>query len=270
MALNFLNNGIGGTLGDSLALAKPLVLSGNVWYVNSTVGSDAASPRGQNREKPLATLQQAVTNAADGDLVVLLSGHAESISTTVTINKKLIVIGEGSAAGLPTVSLTQSADVVMLSCTVSRVELRNILFPEPGLAVTTARVAFSSTDQLGNGCYFRCGSHTGAAPVTMNSSDRLRLENCTFISTATDVSLQPFAAVLGTTALADIVVDGLVLSDGTVGFSNLYSWDTGGFAITRLRATNISLLLGADMKLHASSTGLVNVATATGGGKVVW
>lgn len=271
MSLNTLYNGIGASLGDSLAMAKPLMLSGNVWYVSYARGTDAASPAGQNREKPLKTLQQALTNSVDGDIVVLLSDHVEVISTTVTVSTKVIIVGEGSAGGNPVASLTQGADVVMLQCATSRVELRNILFPEPALAVSARRVGVSAADQVISGCRFECGPHTGTAALLIAAGgDRLHIENTTFISTATSTGAQPAGAVNVSGAVADIVLDGVVFSDGTVGFSLIYAWDSSSNAITRLRATRLSLLLGADMKLHASTTGLVNVATATGGGKVVW
>ena len=39
-------NGLGQALGDTLATAEPLRMSGAVWYVNSATGTDAASPSG--------------------------------------------------------------------------------------------------------------------------------------------------------------------------------------------------------------------------------
>ena len=271
MSLNTLYNGIGGTLGDSLALAKPLMLSGNVWYVSSARGTDAASPAGQNREKPLATLQQAVTNASAADVIVLLSDHAESISSTVSIAKQLIIVGEGSSGGNPTATLTQGADTTMISLATSGIELRNIKFPEPAIAIANPRVSVVSSGVWVDGCRFEVGKNTDVAAFYVTAgSDTLRVTNSTWISVATDRTLQPVTSFYFSGAVSDVVLDGLVFSDGEVGYSNIYSLDASAGAITRLRATNISLLLGADLKFHASSTGLINVATATGGGKVVW
>ena len=47
MAITTLPNGIGQSLWDSLATAEPLSISGNVWYVHSTTGTDGASPAGR-------------------------------------------------------------------------------------------------------------------------------------------------------------------------------------------------------------------------------
>ena len=77
--------------------------------------------------------------------------------------------------------------------------------------------------------------------------------------------LPPFAA-----ATADMELDGLVLSGGTVGFSNYNAFDGGSFAISRIRGLSVSLLLGADMKLNASSTGYVNIQLSTGGSRFQW
>jgi hypothetical protein len=61
-----------------------------------------------------------------------------------------------------------------------------------------------------------------------------------------------------------------VFSDGTVGFSNYYAVDLSAGAQSRLTLLGISLLLGAEMKLHSSSTWRLAGLLATGSGKLVW
>ncbi|MEY4931756.1 MAG: hypothetical protein RLZZ403_76, partial [Pseudomonadota bacterium] len=99
-------NGIGGSTGDSLALAKPLMMSGSVWYVDSATGTDAAGSAGKDRSKPLATLATAVSNASDDDIIVFFDGHEETLTSAQTLGKRLSLIGEGSDAGVPTVTFT--------------------------------------------------------------------------------------------------------------------------------------------------------------------
>ncbi len=81
---------------------------------------------------------------------------------------------------------------------------------------------------------------------------------------------QPGVGVITLGALADLDLDGLILSAGVVGFSNYFALDASAGAVTRLRAINCSLLLGADVKLHASSTGRFNAGTVTGGSRIEW
>ncbi len=267
---NIYPNGIGGSLGAALATVEPLWTSGAVWYVYNATGVDAASPAGRNREKPLATVAQAVTNASDGDIVVFLSGHTQTLSSVQAVAKKLTFIGEGSSAGSPTVIFTSSADAGIFSTSTSFVEFHNIKFAASTATNTNARLILGSTDAVVDGCRFECGANDARAISLAASSDRTRIRNTTVISTATSLSAQPGTGIITLGALADLELDGLVLSSGTVGFSNYFALDASAGAVTRLRGISLSLLLGADVKLHTSSTGRLNVSTATGGSRVEW
>ena len=60
--------------------------------MDSATGSDAASPAGKDRIKPLATLAQACTNAATGDIIVCLAGHAETLTSGQTFSTANILV----------------------------------------------------------------------------------------------------------------------------------------------------------------------------------
>lgn len=273
MPTNSYPNGIGGSLGDSLVSQKPLLATGNVWFVSSLIGVDAASPAGQNREKPLATLAQAVTNAADNDIVVFLSGHTQALTAVQALSKRLCLIGEGSTAGVPTVSFTLNAagNPSMFTVSGGAVELRNIKIGSNAQANTAARIAVTGSEFRMRGCYVECnGFDEGPALSMATGADRALIENSTFISTATSLTDQPESAIKTLNALADIELRGLVLSGGACGFSNYYAFDGSAAAITRLKCESLSLLLGADFRLHASTTGWVSAPTCTGGSRLVW
>lgn len=272
MSVQFYPNGIGGTVGDSLDTCKPLLTTGNVWYVNSVGGVDAAAPAGQNREKPLATLAQAVTNALDDDIIVFLQGHTQTLLAGQAVAKRLTFIGEGTTAGKPGVSFIAGAAITIFSITAAAVELRNIYFPPSNVANTNPRVLYNSaTDGVIRGCYFECGAtDTSSALRIGNGSARMRLESNTFISTATSVTAQPTCAIDGSGALVGLNIKDLVVSSGTVGFSNYAAVDFSFTVTSQLKAEGISLLLGADMALGTSTTGRCNVQLATGGSRVQW
>lgn len=266
---NIYQNGIGGTLGAQLATVSPLWTSGAVWYVKGG-GTDGASPAGRNREKPLNTTAQAVTNAADGDIICYLDGHVETFAASQAVAKKLTFVGEGSSSGLPTVRLTMNADAALFSVSTPNVEFHNLKFMQSTASNTNARIALGSTDAVIDGCYFECGDRDARAISLAASADRTRIRNTTVISTSTSLSQQPGVGIIALGALTDLELDGLVLSAGTVGFSNYFALDASAGAVTRLRGINCSLLLGADVKLHASSTGRFSVGTASGGSRVEW
>ena len=266
-------NGIGESTGDTLAVAEPLITSGSVWYVRSTTGVDAVSPRGLSSTEPLATLAQANTNASNGDIIVLLDGHTETIATGgITISKNLVIVGSGSSSGLPTVKLTPFAeDACMLTISGAAVQLRNVWFEERTFASTVnATIKVSGANFQMIGCYCQLGQYDFVALELASGADRSRLINTTMISTATSLTAQPVSALYTSAALTDWDIDGLVLSAGSHGFSSAYACNAMAGAVTRLRVQSMSLLLSANAAFHGSSTGHVNVQTTTGNSHVVW
>lgn len=270
MSVKFYPNGIGGSVGDQLDTCKPLGTSGNVWYVSSLIGTDSSAPAGQNREKPLATIAQAVTNAAADDIIVCLQGHVEVLTAAQSLAKALTIIGEGTTGGKPGVSFsTNAAAASVFSIGSSFVELRNLYFPEGTQTNTSGKVTVGGAFARIVGCYFeQGGKDTGAGVVV--SADALRIDNSTFISTGAFRAVQPLAAIKSTaTSTAQLELTGVVVSAGTVGFSNYSAVDlTLSTVLTRLKVLGLSLLLGADMDLAAGWTGFYNVQLATGGSRV--
>ena len=271
----FYPNGIGEALGDTLATAEPLITSGDIWYVKSTIGADAASPRGLDATRPLATLNQAVTNSASGDIIVLLDGHTETLATggTITISKNLTIVGSGSSSGLPTAKITpQALDALAITCSGAGIQWRNVWFEERTAASTSSFFSITGARFQMIGCYAQLGANDAALMSLGSGADGARLVNTTVISTATALASQPTTGIRVTAAIADLDLDGLVLDNGGYGFSSPYAFDntTTSVAITRLKGQSVSLLRGADMSLHASTTGHVNVQTATGNGRVLW
>lgn len=263
-------NGIGESLGDQLITGKPLFTSGQVWYLNFSTGTDAVSPQGLNPQAPLKTLAQAVTNASDNDILVMLA--SETVTAVVTLSKKLTIVGSGTSAGVPSISVgTNAAAASTFAVTTSAVELRNLRLTSNAQTNSSDRIAVSAGDFRMVGCYVECAGTDEGDTLSLDSgADRTRIVNSTFISTATSASDLPKSAIVSSAAIADLELDGLVVSAGTVGYSSQFAVDLSTAAVTRVKGQSLSLLLGADMKLHASSTGWVNVQTATGASRVEW
>lgn len=268
-------NGLGGAIGDVLATCKPLWTSGNAWYVSSLSGIDAGGTAGQNRERPLATIQQAITNASDDDIIVCLAGHSQvGLTSAVAVGKRLTIVGEGTASGKPSVTFnTNTASAInAFSVTATNVEFRNIYFPTNITANAGAKILVSGTVSRFRtvGCYFETTANESNALVLSNGADQARIESCTFISTAGSLANQPGAALFGAGAtLADLEITGSVFSGGAFGFFGA-AIDLSGVTVSRLKGLSVSLLLGADAKLGSASTGYFNVQTSTGGSRVDW
>lgn len=277
-----LPNGIGQALGDQLVTGKNLVLSSTstVYYVHST-GSDASN-NGLQPERPFATLAQAITTAVDNDVIVLMAGHAETISTGLTIGERLTIVGGGSSGGEPTVTLTAAdaaAPLFAITAGGSGCQLRNIKFPTPSALLTTARITCVGTDVTVRGCVFEAATNDAVATVSLGTScDRIRLESCTFKSTATGAASRPASAIIiaaGVTVpqvdLKDCVFDG-----GAYGYVTTGGLGLSGYAVdfretlTRIRVENLTLRGGADIALRnaAPPAGYLQISSVAGAGFV--
>lgn len=269
------SNGLGGTTGDTLATCRPLIQSGNAWYVGSNVtgAADAAAPAGKDRQKPLLTLGQAITNSAAGDIIVLLDGHTEILTAVLAISKQLTIVGEGLSGGRPTANFTMNAAAAdTFTVNQQGTELRNIWFKEASQTNTSAaKVNITASECRVVGCYFECGAKDQLSGILLGAgANGARLVNTTLISTATSAATRPTRGVQASAALADVELDGLILSDGTVGFSTA-AWDSAAVSLTRLRGLSLSLLLGADMLLNATNNGsYLNPQVSTNGGRIEW
>lgn len=268
-------NGIGGTTGDTLATCKPLQLAGSVWYLYSATGVDGASPAGKDRQKPLATLAQAHTNAAAGDIIVCLDGHTETLAATQVFSKAVFLIGEGSSAGKPTVSFRTSAANLGVFSLQAGVNLGNIYFPSSvqsnaGPGANVGKVHLGNGNNIIRGCYFEESAFDQLPGLSIATGlSGIRVENSTFISTATLVATRPTYGLYHVGTVSELDVNGCVFSDGTVGFSGA-AWDGTAGIGTRMRAQSVSLLLGAEALHNAATTGFFNPQTATGGGRIDW
>lgn len=265
----FLPNGLGDyPTGDSLAYAKPLQISGNVWYVSSATGTDAVSPAGLNASKPLATLGQAITNAADHDLVVLVGAHTEALTAAVTVNKSVTIIG--SMASASSLTRTGGAAANLLTITAAGVQLRNLRFLSTATSAgATARIAVSGARFRMVGCYLESGAYdTGPALLLASGADQAEIRNCEF--RAYSLTTGPESALKSSAALTQLRMYSTTFSASNTSWSNYYAVDLSAGAVTRAEFENLALLYGSDMKLHASSTGWVHVELATGGSRVDW
>lgn len=277
-------NGLGELTGDSLVTSTaPLYLSGAVWWVLSTIGIDAAGAAGQDRERPLATLQQALANASDGDIIVLRDGHVQTVTVAIALTKSITVVAGGrSAAGLPTVMFTLNAPNASLFTvnTISGVELRNILFAENQQtnANTSGKIdiGINAPNTRLIGCYFRCGAadvNQPAVGLSASSETGNRFDAVTFISTATGAT-RPATGIGGSLASIGTEIFNCVFDDGTVGWGPILGIAPAACllanTLSSVRILGAQLRNNATIFLGAAAVGYVGVSQATGAAKVIF
>ena len=103
MGLTNFPNGIS-SFGVPVLGSGELTTTGNVFFVDSGAANASDSSKGTDKGKPLATLDEAVSrcSANNGDIVVLMPGHAETISNATDLSfdvagVNIIALGEGTA-----------------------------------------------------------------------------------------------------------------------------------------------------------------------------
>jgi hypothetical protein len=268
----FYPNGTGSQLGDTLALAEPLVTSDDVVYVHHTASAPDAVG---TPERPYATLPDAVAAALESDhhtIVVMMDGHTETMAP-ITISAEMTIIGAGSSSGLPTVkiSFTNGASPG-LAITGDNVEFRNIWFPVRSVESLRDRIYMNgvSGTQI-RGCYFEYNENDHGSPVHGFNTTATTMESCTFISTAASPPDGANEAVRFAGGTAGLVMSSCVFDGGPYGFAQGVAAIIGATGdVTGLRGLNISLLRGADIFVANAALGYFNVAVSTGSARVRW
>lgn len=153
-------------------------------FVDSNNGSNSYD--GLTRAAPRATLASALSNADPGDLIVLLQGHAETLSTSgVTWSQSgVTVIGFGNGHYAPALTCG-AADVVGITMSGSNNVLTGVRIIGSASQTSAASVALSitGTDNDVSKIEF---SH-GAGPlgcILMTAAHRTKLRYIRFVGTA--------------------------------------------------------------------------------------
>lgn len=262
-------NGLGGSV-DIIALNEPFYgLNSSSWYVHFATGVDAVAPAGRDKQAPLKTLRQAVTNATENDVIVLLDGHDEMLDApSIALNKRgLVIVGCGQTAGIPNVKLRNSATTsTVFGITAANIQLRNISFLESTALIVGGQSRLgqsgASDGLVIDGCHFSSGPNDNT-PWFSNINDYTTIRNTTFISTAVDPAARPSTPL--TISGSGVRLDGVVFSDGVYGFNTGYALEVG--VATDLMGDAVSFLLGASAKIGATSTGYL-IPIVTGGGAI--
>ncbi len=178
----------GGWNGGALVIADEGQSTGRRFWVDSgsATGADAAG-YGQSPDSPFLTLDYAfnATNgvsASQGDIVYLMAGHAETISTALPValdTAGVTVIGQGEGAARPTLTLSTNATATV-TVSAASIKIKNVLFVgaldglNTGLTVTGAD--FTAED-----CEFRDTTNVETDIwVTVTSAVRPTFRRCFF------------------------------------------------------------------------------------------
>jgi hypothetical protein len=151
--------------------------TGTYWFVDSTTGSNGNS--GRDKDHPYADLATAVSSstASKGDVILLMPGHSETVTTTITPKAGSYIIGLGHGRNRAVLTAgTGAIDTFTISA--ANVTLQNFVIVGAASGVT-ALVECSSNDLRLSGMELQ----GAAAPTTLitfsnASATRPLIENC--------------------------------------------------------------------------------------------
>lgn len=260
--------GLGEALGDTLITTYPLYIGARVWWV--AAGGDDSN-QGLERRQPFATLETAISEASDGDWIVVVDGYTETRTTPYAVNKRLTIIGSGQSDGKPTVKLTpNAASEPLFNVSVAGVSLRNLWIEENAQANDEPRINVTGTRFRMVGCYVECnGFDDDYALYLAAASGDYELRSCTFVSTATAQDSVPQPAVAVAQTPLRVLMRGVVFDGGTYGFANGIAYNEL-VPVPQLEIEQLSLLRGADMTIDADTIGGVLPTTQTGNPRISW
>ena len=259
--------------------------TGNTFFVDSgaTGASDADGRSGRDPSNPVATVDHAVSlcTASNGDLIILMPGHAETLAaaTTWAMDKAgITVVGLGSGAVRPTFTLTATASNVAI--TAANCVIENCIFT-CGTADHTTTMTIAADETTIRNCKFL--NITGFQQITQilvgsadNDADNTRIEGCRFEAVAVGTTqaihlaqVQDGVVIDNCSATGEFLVACIanpgseVLTDLTIQNCFFHNDDADQLAIELLSACTGQLINNVMTGGIAGAVGMVNAGSCT-------
>lgn len=175
-------------------LRNIVATTGNIWFVDSNC-ANAASATGRSPDYAVLTIDAAINlaTANNGDVIVVMEGHAESITAANGIALDvagLRLIGLGSGRARPVVTFTTAVGASMdIAAANNHVENIALLC---GIDDQTAMINVTAANVTLKGCEFQLSDATYDAEIGVLVSaagDRFKIEDCHFHGTANSTAV---------------------------------------------------------------------------------
>lgn len=247
--LNSVNNVVG---------AGNLFTTGKVWYVSSVMGSDGN--RGIDPNLPLASIAQAQTNAiaSNGDVVIVLPGHAETISAAggIALSKAGVsYIGLGTGANRPTLTFA-TATTATMTISGANTSIDNFVYTQSFDAIVSPLVVSAANVSLTNSYFMTANASFQATQMilTTAAANNISISGNRFIGTLD----------AGTTAAITLVGgDNANISDND--FMGAYTSGVGAIQSITTLNTNCVIRRNTIINRTASSTKAITLLTGSTG-----
>ena len=241
------------------SISPPLGDSPNlpdIYFVDSGNGADGND--GRDPGFPMATIDAAInrTTASQGDIVMVQPGHAETLTTQISLDViGVAIIGVGEGTLRPQITINGVIDGIDIGAANCRVE--NIQFNE-STAGATAMINVDAANAVIKGCHFDLGASDLLGSITVTASGELpTIEDCTVIVTADGPD--EWVLVEGVVDRPVIQGNNVVCSDGTNAF-DLGAINFGSVAATNPVVKDNVFLGGGVASIAIVGTGLVGAS----------
>ncbi|HDZ14483.1 hypothetical protein LCGC14_0646820 [marine sediment metagenome] len=181
--------------GGMFSVIDEHITTGNIFWVDSGQTSTGAITQdvgfGLTPDQPFLTLASALSQCttANGDMIFLMPGHAETPVTTITINVAgVTIIGLGNGANRPSFTAAHTVGATdVLDITVANVTIKNIVIPtgaNSGGDSQIVNIAAGGHDFLMEDCKIEMGAINLECFTVAADAKRGTLKNIKVVGTA--------------------------------------------------------------------------------------
>ncbi len=228
---------------------------------------------GLTPDRPLATITKALalSTANRGDKIIVLQGHAETVTAAAGIDFNVAgvdVIGVGTGAQRPTITLT-TANTATVQISASDVSINNFLFVGNFLAIATCikfkNATVAKDVQIVN-CEFRDTDSTHgfvkaiSSSTTDNNNDGLTVKGSVMYGTGTTAT---------TAFILTVATDRLTVEDNNVNIQGTTA-TTGALVLATAKALTGAQVRRNDVQSNLTTSSAASlIVCGTGGSGVV-
>lgn len=174
--------------GLKLPMIGGMLVTGNVYFVDSgaTGASDSNDGLRPDRGHACATIEGAYDKctASNGDIVVAMPGHAETVTAAVAFDTAgITVIGVGNGSNRPNLTSGTTGSLNMIEISAANVTIENIMFTGSTGGTNEPFIDVQAVDYITiRGCiFYQNTKQLDAITVAGPSVDYLVIEDCQFI-----------------------------------------------------------------------------------------
>lgn len=229
--------------------------SGNYFFVSSTQGSNGNTGAADN---PYATLDFAIGQcvAGDGDVIVILPGHTETISSNTALNfdiAGITIIGLGTGSARPTFTLG-TANTTRIPVSAANIKIQNCIFVGNFLSIATCFLLTTAPGFWVDSCEFRDTSAILGFLSIITTTVSVNCDGLQFTNNVvqSDATTTPGPTIVVANTLDRLTILGNVITHSTI-------------------SNNVSALLAhaalvvTHLNMGYNTVYSVNTDTATGG-----